>query len=207
MFRRVCTLLAIGLMVATVSACSTGGTFRTWYDESGATAVARNWNVTDVRVDVPRSLSVSEARTLVPHADIVWQEEPLGNRYMQVAEIVRIGVLRGVSSLKGPQRVRLEVTVSRFHAMTLQAEALNYDVGVHNIAFTITAVDARSGKVLAGPSEILAEFPALTGAKMINARLRGESQKSQIIQHISSVIAGWVGTGPDPRMTFVRLGG
>lgn len=198
--------LAALSLVALLPACA-GGTFETMYDTNVSAEVARNWRVTDVNVQVPRTLSVSEAHVLVPKADIVWREDPVGNRYEQVARIVEAGIRMGSKSLNRRQAVRLDVTVTRFHAMTLEAEALNYDVGVHNIDFIVQAVDAKSGAVLAGPTPVRAEFPALTGVRMTQARLRGETQRSQIEAHLAHVISGWLGVGPDPRARFRRIGG
>ena len=41
---------------------------------------------------------------------------------------------------------------------------------------------------------------------MAQARAAGQSQKSQITAHVAATIAGWLGVGPDPRMTFTRAG-
>lgn len=116
-------------------------------------------------------------------------------------------ITRGASGLKGSVPVRLDVTMTRFHALTLEAEALNLPgIGVHNINFDISVVDARSGKRLFGPEKIDAALPALTGTEMIQARLRGESQRMQISNHVAATIAGWLGLGPDQRNGFVRAG-
>ncbi len=182
-------------------------TFETSYDAPVSAAVSKGWRVVDVSVSVPETLTVSEEYTYEPDADIVWREDPIGDRYQQVATIMKTAIARGASGLKGPRPVRLTVTMSRFHALTFEAESLNIaGVGVHNINFTISVVDARSGAVLAGPTEIDAAMPALTGAEMIKARVRGESQKSQISAHVAATIAGWLGIGPDQRDSFVRSG-
>lgn len=206
MMKKIFTKLAALSLVSLLSACA-GGTFETMYDTSVSAEVARNWRVADVNVQVPRTLSVSEAHVLVPKADIVWREDPAGNRYEQVARIVEAGIRKGSKPLNGRQAIRLDVTVTRFHAMTLEAEALNYDVGVHNIDFTVRAADVKTGEVVAGPTPVRAEFPALTGVRMTQARLRGETQRTQIEAHLAHVIAGWLGVGPDPRARFTRLGG
>jgi len=203
---KVFTKLAVLSLVATLSAC-TGGIYETMYDTSISAEVTRDWRIADVNVQVPRTLSVSESHVLVPRADIVWREDPVGDRYQQVAKIVEAGIRNGSKPLKGRRAIRLDVTVTRFHAMTLEAEALRYDVGVHNIDFIVQAVDAKTGAVLAGPTPIRAEFPALTGVNMTEARLRGETQRSQIEAHLAHVIAGWLGVGPDPRGRFSRIGG
>ncbi len=200
--------LAAALVAATlVSGCIGLNTFRTHYETPVSAEVSRGWRVVDVNVSVPRSLVVSEAQTYEPKADIVWREDAAGDRYAQVEKIIHDAVMQGASAARGANPVRLDVTVSRFHAMTFQAESLQMsDVGVHNINFTIRVVDASSGAVLAGPEAIDAAFPAKTGARMAAARARGESQRSQITAHVRSVVAGWLGLGPDARITFTRAG-
>jgi hypothetical protein len=182
-------------------------TFQTYYDSPVPANVARNWHMADVNVTVPETLSVSEEHTYEPKADIVWREDPLGDRRAQVAALMKKAIARGGDGLNGPRAVRFDVTMARFHALTFEAEALNFPgIGVHNIDFTIRVVDARTGAVLAGPTVIDAAMPALTGAEMIKARVRGESQRSQISAHVAATIAGWLGIGPDQRDSFVRSG-
>jgi hypothetical protein len=199
------TRLAVFGLVALLTGC-VGRTFETMYMSGLTTETTRDWRVVDVEVDVPETLTVSEEKVLVPHADIVWREDGLGNRYEQVSRIVAAGVRDGSRPLRGSHDVRLEVTVRRFHAMTLEAEALNFDVGVHGIDFDIRVVDSKSGTVLVPSEFIRAEFPALTGIRMTEARLRGETQKSQIERHLARVTSGWLGIGPDPRIRFTRIG-
>ena len=38
--------------------------------------LAASWTLADVQVSVPRTLTVSEAKTHLPTADIVWREDP-----------------------------------------------------------------------------------------------------------------------------------
>lgn len=204
---RVLVRIAVAAATLGLSACIGVGTFETYYETPVPAATARGWHVVAVNVAVPQTLKVSEEHTYEPTADIVWREDPIGDRHPQVAAILKNAIARGAAGLKGPRAVRLEVTVTRFHALTLEAEALNVPgIGVHNVNFDIRVVDARSGAVLVGPEAIDAALPALTGTEMIKARLRGESQKSQIVAHVAATIAGWLGTGPDQRNSFTRAG-
>lgn len=200
---------ALGLALAAVlltTACIGGGTFRTWYEAPIAAEVSRGWTVTDVTVSVPEGLVVSEAKTILPKADIVWREDPPGDRRAQVADIIRNAAERAVSGLDGAQKVQMNITVTRFHALTMQAETRLDNVGVHNINFVAWITDAKTGVILAGPDPIEAELPALAGDDMRAARARGETQKSQISAHVTRTIAGWLGIGPDPRGSFTRSG-
>ena len=200
-------LLAIVLLVSLslVTGC-VEKTFRTFYDAPVPAEVSRGWRVADVQVVVPESLKVSEQKSLLPNADIVWREDPPGDRHAQVAEILRNAAVLGSRSLNGSRAVRLELTVSRFHALTFEAERRLSNAGVHNIDFAAQVVDARTGAILAGPTFIEAALPALSGVTMVEARARGETQKSQITAHLRNVIAGWLSAGPDARGSFRRLG-
>ena len=127
-------------------------------------------------------------------------------RKAQIAKILSDATHKGAAGLRGKRAVRLDLRVVRFHALTFEAEAKLSNSGVHNIDFFISAVDAKTGEVLAGPTLILAATPALAGVEMVEARNRGETQKIHISQHVTRVIAGWLGIGPDPRGQFTRLG-
>jgi hypothetical protein len=181
--------------------------FRTYYETPVSAEVSRGWNVVDVRVTVPETLTVSEQKSLLPRADIVWREDPPGDRRAQVAVIVTTAFEQGTAALRGARPVILDVTVSKFHALTFEAETRLSNSGVHNIDFVAQITDARTGAVLAGPDRIEAAFPALAGDQMRAARARGETQKSQIDAHLQATIQSWLGVGPDIRGSFTRAGG
>ncbi|MBL9061901.1 DUF6778 family protein [Tabrizicola sp.] len=197
--------ILLGLTATLLSACVGGGTFKTEYDPVPA-ALAKSWRLAEVRVSVPKSLSVSEAKTLLPNADIVWREDPLGDRHAQVGKIIQNAVLRGAQGLRGSTPVIISVTVTRFHALTYEAELSSSDWGVHNVDFIAEVVDARTGAVLLPATKIRAETPAWSGARMKAARAKGVTQKSMITNHVAATVAGWLGLGPDNRGTFSRKG-
>jgi hypothetical protein len=194
----------VGLTALLLTAC-VGTTFETRYDPVSPD-VSAAWRLAEVRVDVPRSLVVSEAKTYLPDADIVWREDPLGDRYDQVAAIMKNAITRGAQGLRGGRPVIIDVKVTRFHALTFEAELNLENDGVHNIDFTAQVVDARSGEVLLPATAIRAELIALSGAEMRAAREKGQTQKSMITNHVAKTVAGWLGTGPDNRGSFTRRG-
>jgi hypothetical protein len=195
-----------GGLAGVLALAGCGTQFRTDFVEPVPADVSRGWRVADVRVLVPETLTVSEARTLAPAADIVWREDAPGDRRAQVAALIRSAALRGSRGLRGTRPVYIDIQVTRFHALTFEAETRASNAGVHDIHFVARVTDARSGAVLAGPDRIEASLPALAGAEMVAARVRGETQRSQISAHLEAVFAGWLGIGPDPRGRFERLG-
>jgi hypothetical protein len=195
----------LGLAATFLTACVAGGSFKTEYDRLSP-ETSRNWRLAEVRVDVPRSLVVSEAKSLLPSADIVWREDPLGDRYEQVGKIMQAAVLRGAQGLRGSQPVVISIKVTRFHALTYEAELSNSDWGVHNVDFIAQVTDARTGAVLVPATQIRAETPAWSGARMREARRKGITQKSMISNHVAATVAGWLATGPDNRGEFSRQG-
>ncbi|MFM7445082.1 MAG: DUF6778 family protein [Tabrizicola sp.] len=195
----------LGLSALVLTACVGGATFKTEYDRLSP-EVSKGWRLAEVRVDVPRSLVVSEAETLLPNADIVWREDPVGDRYTQVGKILESAVLRGAQGLRGSRPVIISITLTRFHALTFRAEQASSDWGVHNIDFIAQVSDARTGEILVSATKIRAETPAWSGTRMREARRKGITQKSMISNHVAATVAGWLALGPDNRGEFSRQG-
>jgi hypothetical protein len=196
----------LGVSALILSACvGGGGSFKTDYQRLSP-ELSGGWRLAEVQVDVPRSLTVSESKSLLPNADIVWREDPLGDRYTQVGKIMQAAVLRGAQGLRGSRSVVISVTLTRFHALTYEAELSNSDWGVHNVDFIAQVTDARTGEVLVPATKIRAETPAWSGERMREARRKGITQKSMISNHVAATVAGWLGTGPDNRGEFSRQG-
>lgn len=195
----------LGLSGLFLTACVSGGSFKTDYQRL-APEVSGGWRLSEVQVTVPRTLSVSESKSLLPTADIVWREDPLGDRYTQVGKIMQAAVLRGAQGLRGSRPVVISITVTRFHALTYEAELSNSDWGVHNVNFIAQVTDARTGEILVAPTQVRAETPAWSGERMRAARRKGITQKSMISNHVAATVAGWLATGPDNRGEFSRQG-
>jgi hypothetical protein len=196
----------LGVSALILSACvGGGGSFKTDYQRLSP-ELSGGWRLAEVQVDVPRNLTVSESKSLLPNADIVWREDPLGDRYTQVGKIMQAAVLRGAQGLRGSRSVVISVTLTRFHALTYEAELSNSDWGVHNVDFIAQVTDARTGEVLVPATKIRAETPAWSGERMREARRKGITQKSMISNHVAATVAGWLGTGPDNRGEFSRQG-
>lgn len=151
-----------------------------------APAAFKSYNVTAINVQVPQTLKVSEANRFYPGGDIVWREDPIGDRYSQVKAIITAGLEQGVANVQGDRDVVLDVVLTRFHALT---EKARYTVGgVHSIQFTLQIRDAATGEVLEGPRFVKADFDALGGNAAVAAEARGVTQKVRITNQLAYVI-------------------
>lgn len=201
---KVIASLAVCLTVLT--ACSK---WETSYDAPVPAEVTQGWALGSVAVTVPSTLSVSEANTYRPDADIVWREDKLTSgqsRYAQVDAIVTDGITRGAAGLKGSRPVRIAATVETFHALSEKARYGLSQSGVHNITYVMQVYDMRTDAPLTEPTVILADLPALVGDEALAAEAQGQTQKVNITNHIARVTAGYLSLGPDVREDFQRLG-
>ncbi len=154
--------------------------------------VSESYKVVGINVQVPETLTVSEANRYLPKGDIVWREDPLGNRHEQVRTIVHNALSQGVSQMDGSREVILDVIVTRFHALT---EKARYTVGgVHAIQFNMQLRDAESGEVVMDSKFIKADFDALGGRAAIRAESQGITQKVRITNHLAHVIKQELGS-------------
>jgi hypothetical protein len=148
--------------------------------------VAPDFSVSEINVTVPHTLTVSEANTMKPIADIVWREEALGNRHTQVRAIVEEGLQSGVAPLAGAQGVILDVQLVEFHAQTPK---VRYTFGgQHEVQFLLTVRNAQTGAIITPQRLIDATFKAYGGEAAIVADRAGITQKSRIIERLSAVI-------------------
>lgn len=200
------TIVALLLASAMgLSACG-NAKWSTNYAEVIDPEVAKTWQVSLVDVTVPRTLTVSEANSYAPNADIVWREYPYGDRYDQVDAIITTAAERGAADLVGTRKVRLEITLQQFHALSEKTRAVLQHSGVHDITFTVQVFDIETNTPLSPIDLIKADLVAFVGDEAVEAEKQGLTQKVRITSHVAAVIAGWLGTGEDVRGTFKRNG-
>ncbi len=151
-------------------------------------------SIVSVRVRVPRSLSVSEANRYLPRGDIVWREDPIGDRHAQVGTIVQAAMEQGTASLDGPVQAVLDIRLSRFHALT---EKARYTTGgVHSISFDLALTDPQTGELLTPVRQVRADLDAFGGKQALRAMAAGQTQKVRITNHLAEVIRQEL-TNPD----------
>ncbi|MBO9477531.1 hypothetical protein J7382_08305 [Shimia sp. R11_0] len=153
---------------------------------SGLVAPAPSYQLAGFDVSVPKTLVVSESNMYYPGGDIVWRGEAYGDRHEQVQAIFEESLRLGAGPLDGIKPVKVEIEVTRFHALT---EKTRYTVGgVHSISFTMTIIDPDTGVVLRGPKPIKASLVGYGGQKAVVAESRGLTQKYRITQHLARVV-------------------
>lgn len=184
--RQAIAALIVGLSVA---GCSTPETAtRNASLETPSVAVAAPaYAVQEIRVNVPKSLRVSEANRYLPGGDIVWREDPAGDRHAQVKAIFEAAMQQGVNAMQpGHLPAVLDIQVTRFHALT---EKARYTVGgVHALQFHMLLRNPETGVAYGKPQFVKADFKALGGQAAIKAEQQGITQKYRITNHLASVI-------------------
>lgn len=190
---------------AVLSGCSTGG-WKTDYSDVNNPAISKNWRISNIDVRVPETLTVSEENTFAPNADIVWHGDPFGDRYQQVDNIITQAAKNASAEMRGSRRVNLVIEMQTFHALTDRTRYTLNDAGVHNISFTAQVFDAGTGDQLSPPDHIQADLIGYTGLQALAAEGRGLTQRVRIVDHVTKVIAGWLGQDVDVRGSFARSG-
>ena len=194
---RALKLIAALSLSAVVSACGSVDTAsrNAPFEATGTEAASQpeaqavalpSLNVKKVNVTVPETLKVSEANRYYPSGDIVWREDPIGNRHSQVRMIVETAMNKGVQEFSGDIPVVLDIEVLRFHALT---EKARFAVGgVHSLKFKLVIRDAKTGQNITQPRIVQADLDAFGGEQALAAEARGQTQKVRITDHLAEVI-------------------
>ncbi|MGR3722268.1 DUF6778 family protein [Abyssibius alkaniclasticus] len=188
-------------LIAVAAAATLGGCINTnvSYSEILREDQTFNWNVTQINVNVPRSLTTTDRNGQAPNVDIIWIEEGPGDTYLQVQRIFEEGVALGAgrldASLKGGRSVRLEVEVAQFHTLTRRARS-NIG-GIHNVDFYIQAFDANTGEALSPRSFIESDQKASGGERARQEDAAGYTMRVAIVERIAGVVATWLAVAGD----------
>lgn len=188
LIKTIATMITVLGLSACASVTATNNTTRsaTSGTTAGQVAAQPTYRVVDINVAVPRTLTVSEANSYYPKGDIVWREDPMGDRHAQVKAIFDDALQRGTQEMNGLVPVVLDVEVLRFHALT---EKTRYSVGgVHSITFALSLRNANTGLALADRRVIEADLQGFGGQQAIDAVRKGQTQKVRITAHLANVI-------------------
>lgn len=197
--------VVLGAIAATLTACGSVDTVTRnapidapRLNAPAEVQIVRDYALHSIRFVVPEDMSVSEANSYYPIADIVWRGDPLGNRAEQISDIFQTSIRAAGQGLTGTRPVTVDVELARFHSLT---ERTRYSVGgVHSIKFDLTVRDAVSGEIIEPTRRINADLAALGGYAAMAADNAGQGQKVRITQHLSTLfleeLTGTTNVGP-----------
>ncbi|QPM89433.1 DUF6778 family protein [Pseudooceanicola algae] len=150
--------------------------------EKGAT----DYDVTKFAVRVPRSLSVSESDTYHPSTDILWEEDPLGDRHAQVQTIVADAATSAFKVSEGGRPAHVGMEVRYFHALTDRTQATTG--GWLTVTLDMTISDPYTSELLEPVYQLKTQIPGYGGQEAIDAIHRGETQKYRISRHLTQAL-------------------
>ncbi|MBO6853383.1 MAG: hypothetical protein JJ872_06410 [Marivivens sp.] len=157
----------------------------------------RSYAVQDVQVMVPESLSVSEANSYYPIADIVWRGDLFGDRHQQIELMFENAASLGAETLEGDIPVIVQVVISRFHGVT---ERTRFSVGgSYHMVFDMTVLNAETGVVIEGPRTIDLNLAAPGGQAAIELERMGQTEKVRVTTFLTQQLyqeLGGAGTAP-----------
>jgi len=154
-----------------------------------------DFNIISVDVVIPENMPVSTDPNLrYPSPEtLVWWEDPPGDRKAQVQQLVADAVRRSADRLlTGTRPVRIEILIDQFHAMTPRARSSSLQLGVHEIRFDVSVLDAETGVVVASESDLNADLQAYSGASALLAEQNGQTQVVRIKDRIDQVMSAWL---------------
>ena len=183
---RLAAVLALGFGLSACASVDTA-TRNAPLDNAISQSVPVSLDIQDIRVMVPKSLKASEANRYYPGGDIVWREDPPGDRHAQVKAIFQNALQTGVSQMpKGTVPAILDVKVTRFHALS---EKARYTIGgVHALQFEYVLRNPATGEAYSAPKFVKADLKAFGGQAAINAERQGITQKVRISEKLANVI-------------------
>lgn len=144
--------------------------------------------VRSIQVRAPRDLSVSEANSYKPRADIVWRGDAFGNRHAQVEAIALAGASLGTEEMLAGVPVDLEIELRRFHALTEKARYSAPFGTEFEFEAIVTLRDAETGAMIGAPRYVKRDFPAASGREALAEEARGITQKTVITQNFGQMI-------------------
>jgi hypothetical protein len=97
--------------------------------------IVRNYSLHSIRFAVPADMTVSEANSYYPIADIVWWGDPMGNRSQQINEIFQTSIRAAGQDMNGSIPVTVDVELARFHSLT---ERTRFSVGGVNFLLVVS---------------------------------------------------------------------
>jgi len=144
-----------------------------------------SYRVVDVKVEVPTALSSTEQNGIKPRVDILWQEDPAGDRHAQVRDLMTAALEEGVSGMNGSRDVVLDVVMTRFHALTKRTR---YSLGgEHEVWMFVAVRDAETGTLLE-PARRIGFDHRISAEQALENEAQGLNQRLEITALVKDMI-------------------
>lgn len=156
---------------------------------------AAEWSLSDIVVAVRENMPIHEDENVrYPSGDrLVWWGDPPGDRVAQVETLMADALQAGaLDALTGAKPVVIRMDIQQFHAMTPRARATNIQLGVHEIVFDLSVIDAATGEVIVKEDGVSADLRAFSGSQALMAEQVGQGQKIRIQTRVAQVVRAWL---------------
>ena len=150
---------------------------------------ASGWTITDSSVRFGPDIGRTESGVNF-NSNFVWDGYTGGNRKKQVVALFENAIDDVAATMSGPRDVKLNVVVTRFHALTNDSRV--WCCGEHNIVADLEVVDARSGDVLASGQDVYLGRVALGGIPGLVATAAGRDQIVRVREGIARGVRDWL---------------
>lgn len=150
-----------------------------------ALTISRSYVIEDMFFSAPEDLSVSEANSYYPRADVVWRGDPIGDRVEQIRAIFATAADRNKDRMVGDVPVVIDVQLVRFHGVT---ERTRFSIGgVYNIVFDMQVRHAETGEVIEQSRRVMADLSAPGGVAALLQEQRGQTEKVRVTDFLTQV--------------------
>lgn len=150
-----------------------------------ALPISRSYVIEGMYFSAPEDISVSEANSYYPQADVVWRGDPVGDRVEQIGAIFNTAADRNKERMIGDVPIVVDVQLVRFHGVT---ERTRFSVGgVYNIVFDMQVRHAETGEVIEQSRRVLADLSAPGGVAVLLQEQRGQTEKVRVTDFLTQV--------------------
>lgn len=198
-------LIVLSCVMAAVAGCmQTEPVSRNVTPELGIlapnTPVLRSYEVQDVRIVVPQDLTVSEANSIKPRADIVWRGDAMGDRHEQLRVLFEEAASLGAERLDGQIPVVVDLQLTKFHGLT-QRTRYNFG-GDYDVHFILTVRHALTGEVIEGPRMVEAVLDNPSGDQVVAMEQRGVTERLFVSSFLVATLVDELSGTADPATLF-----
>ncbi len=148
--------------------------------------MARSYDIVALQFSALPELTISEAESYYPQADVVWRGDPPGPRLPQIEQMFQEAFDRNQTVLTGTRPVNLDIRLVRFHGVT---DLTRLTIGgVYNIIFDMRVLDAVTGEVIEPTRRIEGDLSAPGGSRGQALIREGQTQRVRVTDFLTGLL-------------------